>query len=200
MPMIGQPFESFAGKYFTTEPVANSDKNTESRADTSKNVANTGQHLIDSVRRILRQSYLVYFVVQRVPRLQMAFFPSKVTNWKKAILQGQNSPRITASWTYIQQKIVKLKQLGHEFNFKLLVLVIPLFEQMTSSSLQNAAYQSRLIQICYDNQIPIIDPLPGIRAIKPTYPRDFIPFDGHPTGRIDKAIADEVFTYLTNEM
>jgi len=154
--------------------------------------------VVERAKRVLKNSYLLYNVVQRVPALQARFYPTGETQWKNATLEGRESPRIRSSWKFVESQIVRLKALGTKDNFKTIVVVVPLFEQMISDAYPKAAYQTELIRIGRDHGIDIVDPLPAIRASKPSYPRSFIPFDGHPNGLIYEVIADVVAARLSS--
>jgi hypothetical protein len=153
--------------------------------------------IVERAKRVLKNSYLLYTVVQHVPALQARFYPTGETQWKNATLEGRESPRIRSSWTFVESQIVRLKALGVRDNFKTMVVVVPLFEQMISDAYPKAAYQTELIRIGRDHAIDVVDPLPAIRASKPSYPRSFIPFDGHPNGLIYEVVAGVVAAHLS---
>ncbi len=149
------------------------------------------------IQGFLKKSYVLYFVVQRVPALQMAFFPTDVTRWKRATLEGRGSARIDAAWAHVARRMAELVSLAEEIGFELIVIPLPLFEQMTSSIYSRSLYQDRLETICGELGITFLDPLSEIRAIEPSYPRDFIPFDGHPRRRVYEALAGAAAAVLT---
>jgi lysophospholipase L1-like esterase len=149
-------------------------------------------------RGLLKRSYLLYNIVQRVPYLLMNVYPTNETQWKRATLEGRTSARIQASWTFVERRIARLNADAVKNDFTLAILVVPLFEQMLSDNYPNAAYQTKLAQIGRAQHIEVIDPLPEIRASKPSYPRNFIPFDGHPNGLIYSVMANVAATRLSN--
>jgi lysophospholipase L1-like esterase len=141
-------------------------------------------------KRMLKQSYVLYNIVQHVPALQMLVYPTNETRWKRAILEGRQSARVQASWAFVDRQMDRLTNLAKRNNFALAIVIIPLFEQMLSDGYPNAAYQSEVTRIGRQHGINVVDPLAAIRASKPSYPRSFIPFDGHPNGLIYDVIAD----------
>jgi len=174
------------------------------RSTTSAEARGTGSVAIHSaalgwIKSALRRSYLIYFVVQRVPQLQMRFFPTSETEWKRRILTGESSARLEASWGVVAEKLAEWKNLGDEMGFQLELVVVPLFEQMATQDQPNTDYQDRVRKIASELDIQVIDPLLAIRQIAPTYPADFIPFDGHPTKRIYEVMANEIFEFYERE-
>jgi hypothetical protein len=197
MPMGGDPFAPLVESEENTETLSSSDDAENRDRDEAKGKrSGVLKRVEDNIRCALRESYLIYSLVQRIPYLQMIFFPTVETKWKRGILEGKTSSRIEASWSSVRTELIKLKQLGEKSKFELVVLIIPLFEQMISSGFPQAIYQSKLTQICKEIGVQTIDPLAAIRAIQPSYPDHFIPFDGHPNGRVYEVIAEEVFGFL----
>lgn len=148
--------------------------------------------LLATAKEALRSSYLAYWLVQRVPALFRRVHSDDESKWRSAALTGQTSPRIAASWRFVERKLVELDQLGREAGFALVIVCVPLFEQMTSDAFPNARYQTELARIAAAHDLRLVDPLMAIRAVNPSYPKDFVPFDGHPTGRIYGVIADQL--------
>lgn len=192
MPMDGGPFDPLDGDPVPPSKAPVADQG-EERA--------TGalQRIGDYTRRALKGSHLFYSVVQRIPYLQLVVFPADETRWKRALLEGRTSKRIEASWSSVERGLAELHDLGEQEEFQLLVLAIPLFEQMVSRSPSLESYQAQLSRICKRHGIRFLDPLEAIRALNPSYPKHFIPFDGHPNGLIYEVIADEVFKFLRRE-
>lgn len=196
MPTEGDPFADLSEQNMGPQGQGNS---TTPGLEVSRENAGRS-YLIGPLMDLLRKSYLLYSIVQRVPYLQMNFFPGAQTKWKRATVEGRTSPKIEASWKFVERKIAELKQLGQDNGFELVVLMIPLFEQMTSPRYSVTSYQTKLTQICDAQGIAIIDPLPAIRAIHPSYPDYFIPFDGHPNGKVYEVIADAVLKWLARKL
>jgi hypothetical protein len=121
----------------------------------------------------------------------MAAFPSIETTWKRLSLKGESSPAIQASWAFVRAQLADLKALSLQARFEPWVLVVPLFEQMTTDEYGTGGYQAHVFRLCQDLGIRVIEPLEAIRRIAPTYPDFFIPFDGHPNGRIYEVVAAE---------
>jgi lysophospholipase L1-like esterase len=194
MPMVGLPDEPWSDRAAmipaTMKPQAAPPSNVTGSPD--------GERFSEHARRLLKDSYLLYNIVQRVPILQMRLYPTNETQWKRATLEGKTSARTQASWTFVESQIARLKTDAVENNFTLVILVVPLFEQMISDNYPNAVYQTEIARIGRAHDIEVIDPLPEIRGSKPSYPRDFIPFDGHPNGRIYAVMANVAATRVSN--
>ncbi len=191
MPIQGDPAEPWPDAEEMI-PLSMRDKAPSGQA----NAAQQPPGLVDWAKGLVRKSYLVYYVVQKAPGLQMKLQPTIETKWKRAILTGEQSSRIDASWRFVEKQLVELKTLSKEHGFDVAVLVIPFFEQMTSTGYDEAAYQTVLERIGQRRDIPVINPLAAIQASRPSYPKCFIPFDGHPNGLIYEIVADEAASYL----
>ena len=74
--------------------------------------------------------------------------------------------------------------------FEPIVVTEPIFEQLTSNGYGGKGYQHVVVKLCAKHGIDVMDPLEAIRTVGPSYARDFVPFDGHPTGRVYGALAD----------
>src|SRR5260370_41590115 len=103
----------------------------------------------------------------------MLVYATDETNWKRASLEGRQSARMRASWTFVEGQIGQLTDLANRKHFALTILIIPMFEQMLSDDYRNARYQSELTRIAHGLEVDVVDPLPAIRASKPSYPRSF---------------------------
>ena len=71
-----------------------------------------------------------------------------------------------------------------------------IFEQMTAGYTDLRGYQGRVRRICARIDAEFVDPLPAILATGPSATTDFVPFDGHPTGRVYGAIAAAIAEHL----
>ena len=149
-----------------------------------------------SIKNIAKKSYLLYYLVQKIPALQMATSSSDMTAWKRYSLEGGTTPRMEAAWAFVDSQFERFRRLADEHGFEPVLVTIPIFEQMISDDYGRAGYQDYVARLAKKHRIHAIDPLKAIRAIEPSYPRDFVPFDGHPTGRIYAVVADEVARYL----
>lgn len=196
MPMIGSPEEPWPDGVDMIPPTMSSEKS----AVAGKAAARGTISVAERIKGLLKQSYLLYNVVQHAPALQTRMYPSIETKWKRATLEGVHSPRLNASWAFVESQLVGLKKLSIAHSFDLTVVVVPLFEQMTSSSYPDAAYQSELLRIGRSRGIDIVDPLPAIKAVNPRYPRHFIPFDGHPNGLIYQVVANAAGAHLSSRI
>ena len=161
-------------------------------ADQGNKATATKQGIIDSLRKTAKESYLIYYTFQSVPGLQMAIAPQNLTIWKRAILTGRVTPRIESSWEFVDTQLLRFRKLADKYSFQPVVVIVPIFEQMTTNGYGNTGYQDVVTRLGNKHGITVVDPLGTIRAIEPSYPGDFVPFDGHPTGRIYGAIADEL--------
>ena len=141
---------------------------------------------------LAKQSYSAYFLVQNVPALQMSLAPSDLSLWKRAILRGETSERIAASWAFVDSQLERFQRLSERHAFVPLVLIIPAFEQLTSERYREAGYQPEVRRLCQQHGLRVLDPLQAVLGIEPSYPGDFVPFDGHPKGRIYGALAREL--------
>ena len=149
------------------------------------------------VKSLFRESYLIYGIVQRIPYLQMKLSPSHETAWKQSTLEGKSTPKIDAAWAFSQSQIEELRDLGKQNDVPVMMVAVPLFEQMVAKGFATSEYQDRLKNICGKNEILFVDPLESILKINPSYPECFIPFDGHPNGKIYAVIADKVAKAVT---
>ena len=145
-----------------------------------------------SIKKLAKKSYLLYYLVQKIPALQMATSSSDMTAWKRYSLEGGTTPRMEAAWAFVDSQFERFRRLADEHGFEPVLVTIPIFEQMISDDYGRAGYQDYVARLAKKHRIHAIDPLKAIRAIEPSYPRDFVPFDGHPTGRIYAVVADEV--------
>jgi lysophospholipase L1-like esterase len=148
------------------------------------------------IRFMMRKSYLAYWVVQKVPAIQLYVYASKETLWRRATLKGIETPRMKAAWQFVEEQLKALRELGARHEFEVVVVIIPLYEQMMASGFSTESYQGIFKQIGQRLEIPVVDPLPAIREMQPTFEKHFIPFDGHPAGpiyrRIAKVLAEEL--------
>ena len=155
------------------------------------------------VRNTAKKSYLLYMVVQRVPAIQMRAYATTETSWKRATLAGRMTPRMEAAWLFVETEVIALRRLGEEHGFDLVILVIPLYEQMTASGYSTASFQGQVLRIGQRLGIPVVDPLPAIRADRPTYWKSFVPFDGHPKGviyrRVAEVLSEQLLTHTLHE-
>ena len=190
MPMPGRPLEAWPEDQEMIAPSMKAPRTTPRPAQ----LQSAGW--IDAIRGLLKKSYLIYWVVQRIPALQMSFYPSNVTEWKRMTLEGKSSTRVDAAWKFVHSQLAELKRLGTEHNFQVNVIVIPLFEQMVTTGYSDEQYQGRLRSACDALNLSLIDPLDSIRSAKPTYPEFFIPFDGHPNGKVYEPLAEEVSRHI----
>lgn len=196
MPIVGHPDDPIAGVDMAGQFRSCDDPSGHAGGLAEEGKSALSQRLVKKVALAMRGSYLLYSLVQRLPFLQMTVFPAVETQWKRTVLAGGTTPRVEASWEFVRGELTEWKLLGDQAGFQLTVVIVPLFEQMTTGGYASSAYQSRLAGIAAEVGIPVVDPLTAIRAIEPSYPADFVPFDGHPTGRIYQVIAKEVFDYL----
>src|SRR5262249_16862907 len=197
-PLNGDPFENWPAD---KEMMASSMMLVSSVQPKSVDVPlSAGEQIIKLTKSALRKSYLFYYLVQKLHVLQMMVFPGDITSWKRAVIEGARSERIDASWRFVERQLTELKRMEREYHFRFFVVIVPLFEQMTSPGFEREAYQARLIEIGRRHDIPMIDPLHAIRRIRPYYPDFFIPFDGHPNGRIYDVIAEEVSKVLIGDL
>jgi lysophospholipase L1-like esterase len=193
MPMVGRPFEPWTE---TDEMIPPTMVPRTAEATGNSQASPSSGGLYSSVKNLMKKSYLAYNIMQRIPALQRTVNRSAEGEWKAAVLNGDTSPRITASWKFVEKKLVELQKLGAEQKFDVVVVLIPIFEQMLSTSYTNAAYQTEILRICKAKGIAAVDPLAAVQASQPSYPDCFIPFDGHPNGRIYRVIADELADHL----
>jgi len=191
MPMLVEPFSAWPAGEAVVPPSMRpaAPPAPAAAASQSGNAPSTG--IVEWLRGAAKSSYLLYFVLQRVPFLQMAAFPALETKWKEAALKGQTPPAIEASWRFVRGQLLEFKDLSLQAGFEPWVLVIPLFEQMTTDGYGTAGYQAQVVRICQELGIGVVEPLEAIKRLKPTYPEFFVPFDGHPNGRIYEVVASE---------
>jgi lysophospholipase L1-like esterase len=187
MPMTVEPLAAWPDG----QPLVPPSMRAPAAATTATGESSGGAQLVERIRTAAKNSYLLYLLVQRVPMLQMAAFPSIETTWKRLSLKGESSPAIQASWAFVRAQLADLKALSLQARFEPWVLVVPLFEQMTTDEYGTGGYQAHVFRLCQDLGIRVIEPLEAIRRIAPTYPDFFIPFDGHPNGRIYEVVAAE---------
>jgi len=112
--------------------------------------------LVMDVRNLIKQSRLIYLILDRIRSLQAQSATDTVSNTYMSVLLGRPDPRVEEGWHNVEDNLSRLATLCRERSIPLLLAIMPMAERL-SDRFPNAQYPARVEEICQRLGIQWVD-------------------------------------------
>lgn len=153
-------------------------------------------HKIPFVMNIVKNSALLSLLRDRYFKLKHSMEAKGSPGSIDRIMMGISDEGTERLWSATAEYIQGFKALSDQYGFKLLIAAFPAANQVISD-MPDSSYPARLISMCEESGIPVVDLLPVFKA---NYTGDirslFFRYDAHPNAHAHRIAAEAILQAL----